>query len=81
MKLWLIAQTENTGYDTFDSAVVAAETEAEAQRTQPAAYCVWGAEFGTWASDPSEVKVKYLGEAAEGTEPGTLGSVHCKARP
>lgn len=35
MKLWLISQSENNGYDTYDSAVVAAETEEEARHTYP----------------------------------------------
>jgi hypothetical protein len=35
MKLWLISQSENNGYDTFDSAVVAAETEEEARLIYP----------------------------------------------
>lgn len=36
MKLWLIEQDECTGYDTYDSAVVAAETEDQARKTHPA---------------------------------------------
>lgn len=35
MKLWLISQGVNNGYDTYDSAVVAAETEREARETYP----------------------------------------------
>jgi hypothetical protein len=35
MKLWLIYQDQNNGYDTYDSAVVAAETEDAARRTVP----------------------------------------------
>lgn len=35
MKLWLIEQDDNDGYDTYDSAVVAAETEDAARRTYP----------------------------------------------
>lgn len=35
MKLWLISQSVNCGYDTYDSAVVAAETEEEARHTYP----------------------------------------------
>jgi len=31
MKLWIISQSVNRGYDTYDSAVVAAETEEEAR--------------------------------------------------
>ena len=38
MKLWKIFQDENNDYDTYDSAVVAAETEIEAQLTHPGAY-------------------------------------------
>jgi hypothetical protein len=36
MKLWLISQNENNGYDTYDSAVVAAETAIDAARVYPA---------------------------------------------
>lgn len=35
MKLWLISQSVNLGYDTYDSAVVAAETEEDARNTYP----------------------------------------------
>ena len=35
MKLWLISQDVNNGWDTYDSAVVAAETEDEARNIYP----------------------------------------------
>jgi hypothetical protein len=35
MKLWLISQDVNNGWDTYDSAVVAAETEEEARNIYP----------------------------------------------
>jgi len=35
MNLYLLTQTVNNNYDTFDSAVVAAETEKEALRIHP----------------------------------------------
>ena len=35
MKLWLISQSINNDYDTYDSAVVAAETEEQARVTYP----------------------------------------------
>lgn len=38
MKLWLIWQNENNDYDTFDSAVVAAETEEEARYIYPGSW-------------------------------------------
>jgi hypothetical protein len=93
MKLWLISQEENNGYDTFDSAVVAAATEEAARRVVPSfgglgnryiwgdngkLYLVWpdGTQrlesFATWAQNLSAVQVKYLGEAADGTEAGTV---------
>lgn len=35
MKLWRISQNANNTWDTFDSAVVAAESEEKARRTYP----------------------------------------------
>lgn len=35
MKLWLISQDVNNNYDTYDSAVVAADTEDEARNIYP----------------------------------------------
>lgn len=75
MKLWLISQTENNDYETFDSAVVAAHDETIARHTHPR-----GGQFDTvtdkdweqrswgngWASHPNNVTAKYIGEAAEG---------------
>jgi hypothetical protein len=42
VKLWLIYQDQNNDYDTYDSAVVAADTEDAARRTVP------GKEFGDY---------------------------------
>lgn len=38
MKLFLISQSENNGWDTYDSAVVAAEDEDAARKTHPSDY-------------------------------------------
>ena len=38
MKLFLISQDENNGYDTYDSAVVCAKDEEAAKRITPAGY-------------------------------------------
>ena len=46
MKLWLISQSENNGWDTYDSAVVAAETEEEARHTYPNN---WGTSDKKWS--------------------------------
>jgi hypothetical protein len=87
MKLWKISQGENNGYDTYDSAVVAAETGREAQELDPRSNHYWkdgswwfdytngGKQridiLGTWTI-PENVYVEYLGEAAEGTKAGVI---------
>lgn len=82
MKLWLISQTVNNDYDTYDSAVVAAKTEEEAQRMHP----LGGRDITDraqdnpyqrdgddgWVRDPGAVFVAYLGEAKKGTKQGVI---------
>ena len=76
MKLWLISQTVNRGYDKYDSAVVAAETESAARKTHPDD---GPHSFGDdpdlcgidWA-DAKDVRVEYLGEAREGYPAGVV---------
>jgi hypothetical protein len=70
MKLWLISQDVNNNYDTYDSAVVAAETADEAQRTHPGGE--WHDQFPVWASKPEDVKVQYLGEASAEIKAGVI---------
>ncbi len=69
MKLWLISQNHNMDYDTYDSAVIACETEQEA-KSWPVGDT---GTFGSWAL-PEFVSVKYIGEAAPGTERGEICS-------
>lgn len=73
MKLWLLSQTQENGWDTFDRAVVAADTESLAKETFP-----YQIEHGThgmsnaqlwakyagheWCSSPYLVTAKYLAE-------------------
>ena len=69
MKLWLISQSENDGYDTFDSAVVAAETAGEAKAMHPyeRAWPDWRDQpYPCWANDPSSVRAAEIGMAANG---------------
>ena len=81
MKLWLLTQTKNRGYDTYSSCVVAAESEDEARSTLPGELLSFGldprraVEFisNYWAS-PEFVSVTYLGEAKDGIEPGSICS-------
>lgn len=67
LHLYRISQTVRRGYDTFDSAVVCAESKEEARRTHPS-YLVgpddsWKYE-GSWATCPEEVCVQLIGIAA-----------------
>lgn len=58
MNLYLISQSVNNDYGTFDSAVVAAPDEETARHTHPG----WGWESGAWARYPSDVKVELIGQ-------------------
>jgi hypothetical protein len=81
VNLYLISQSENNDYNTFDSAVVAAESEDEARAIHPESS--WGhlssaelweqqAEFCGWASSPGNVCVKLIGTALEGQTAGVV---------
>jgi hypothetical protein len=79
MKLYLLSQDENRGYDTYDSMVVAAETEQEASLINPDGeiyndeFYEWS-KWRSWANNPKKVIVVYLGEAKQGTERGVICS-------
>lgn len=75
MKLFKLKQSVNSAYDTFDSMVVAAESEEEARRCHP--MTLWDSPEdeslwdGVWA-DPGDVSVEYIGEAAGHVEKGVI---------
>lgn len=69
MKLYLISQGHNQGYDTYDSAVVAAESEEDAKLIRPGGGPRSG--YDGWC-DPEYVECVYLGEAKEGSESGVI---------
>ncbi len=85
MKLWLISQDENNGYDAFDSAVVAAADQEAARKTHPNGYAAWcekagcwkrkdggGVITGTWVSHVDNVSAVLIGEAVLGAEAGVI---------
>jgi hypothetical protein len=77
--LYLIYQTENLGYDTYDSGVVIAESEEEARNMNPDSgaetlQADWDYRFSAWCSSPDKVSVRYLGEAKEGSKKGSICS-------
>lgn len=71
MNLYLIAQDENTGYDTYDSAVVCAESEDDARQIHP---FFRNPEWDTfsWCSSPEHVEVKFLGVADPSIQRGVI---------
>lgn len=83
MKLYKISQNERNGYDTFDSAIVAAASEDEARNIHPEEKWLeeydytnktigWTDTYGTWATDPKNVEVEYIGEAAPHVKRGVI---------
>jgi hypothetical protein len=79
MKLYLISQTDNIGYDTHDSAVVAARDPTQAAQIHPYGEGYewngnsWGGKTDyTWARKPASVTVEIIGTAKPGTKPGVI---------
>ena len=77
MKLYLLSQSENNGYDTYDSCVVCAENEDEAKSITPN-FSEKGKAFepsdpyGVWAYSLEGVKCKYIGEASDDLSKGVV---------
>lgn len=72
MNLYLISQDVKTGWDTYDSAVVAAKDEEEARKIRPDGRERDEDYYGAWAKKPEQVKVELIGKAVEGTEKGVI---------
>lgn len=72
MNLYLLTQTVNRGYDTYDSCVVVAENEEDARMTRPDDR-TWdqerelaskGRRSMVWADAPDQVIVIQIGETS-----------------
>lgn len=88
MNLYLISQNINNGYDTYDTALVAANNEEEARLISPDGYLEWSEEKDSWAYPdgdkratnngawvkPSKVSVELIGIASPDTEAGHIFS-------
>lgn len=76
MKLFKISQTENQGWDTYDSAIVAANTIAGARAIHPSGnQDDWerpNGWQGTWCRSPEDVTVVVIGKAKVGTKRGVI---------
>lgn len=66
MNLYLLSQNINTGYDTYDSCVVAAKNEDSARHISPSLHVEYD-----WTT-PDYVNVKLIGKAIFGTKEGVI---------
>ena len=72
LNLYYLSQNDETGYDTYDSCVVAAVDEEAARHIHPGGG-EWDTMFGgTWARYPNKVKVEFIGVAASHVKPGVV---------
>ena len=81
-KLWRISQQTNSNYDTFDSAVVSADTAEDARKVHPGGDLYqqhqgvnwWEKKetYSSWCNALDQVEVELLGEATANLNPGTV---------
>lgn len=71
MKLYKLSQTQRRGYDTYDSCIVAAESEISAAMITPNGEFE-DTSYSSWCSSVEHVTVEYIGEAKEGTTEGVI---------
>ena len=78
MNLYRISQSENRNYDTYDSAVVAADSPEDAQGIHPGDYGegewtpAYHGQQGTWVWDKSKVTVELIGMADPSIKRGVI---------
>jgi hypothetical protein len=81
MNLYKISQTENTGYDTYSDAVVAAENDEEARNIHPSK--LFDGDWKNmsrscgWCSNPDKVTVEFIGVAQSLIKKGIICSSFC----
>jgi hypothetical protein len=73
MKLYLLTQEVNTGYDTYDSMVVCAASQDDAKQFHPDGGVIedWSWSHA-WAKDVNHVNCVEIGEASPDQKPGTI---------
>ena len=62
LKLYLIRQSENEGFNTYDSAVVVAKNAEDASKIYPGGGELSNNKHRFWTKNSNWVIVKYLGE-------------------
>ena len=64
LKLYLLSQSKNDNYDTYDALIVAAKDEEEARQSKYVSLDYW--------THPEYVSVVLIGVAADEVKPGLL---------
>lgn len=76
MNLYRIDAAENLGYDSYDSAVVAAKSEDAARLIHPGLNAwtgeKWDDTYQTWHESPADVKVTLIGTALPDVPAGVV---------
>ena len=65
MKLYLLGQTDNDNYDTYDSCIVCAENAEDAKTIKPngRVYLEPNGKYSDWALSADNITCKEIGEA------------------
>jgi len=66
MKLYLLSQSVNNDYDTYDSFVICCNNEDEARQSHPSGRVLNPRDdflYCDWTNNQENISVKYLGEA------------------
>ncbi len=74
MNIYKISQTENDDYDTFDSAIVAAETKKDAVMTHPTDVSWDGSDDSDMWTSWDKVEVEFIGTTDRDLEGVILAS-------
>ncbi len=77
MNIYKITQTENNGYDTYDSAIVVAKSGEEAKKMHPNGKDKLPKEesdynYSSWVNDPKDVTAVKVGETTYYKKPKVL---------
>lgn len=77
MKLFKLTQSQATGYDTYDSVIVAAPSITVAVTISPVGSHLppnvpYATDVSTWCTSPADVTATYIGDAADGTMQGVV---------
>ena len=73
MKLYLLEQTDNNDWDTYDSCLVCAENEEDARTIAPNGEVFKENEtWGSWAKSAESITCEEIGEANDKQERGVI---------